>query len=41
MGVTFVSPDQAPFREKVMPLLDEYRNDPDFGGLLTQILETE
>lgn len=41
MGVTFVSPDQAPFRGKVMPLLDEYRNDPDFGGLLTQILETE
>ncbi|RCK47800.1 TRAP transporter substrate-binding protein [Thalassospira profundimaris] len=41
MGVTFVSPDQAPFREKVMPLLDEYRNDPDFGSLLTQILETE
>ncbi|RCK46516.1 hypothetical protein TH25_16820 [Thalassospira profundimaris] len=41
MGVTFVTPDQAPFREKVMPLLDEYRDDPDFGGLLNQILDTE
>ncbi|MBT9386194.1 TRAP transporter substrate-binding protein [Pseudooceanicola sp. CBS1P-1] len=41
MGVTFIKPDQAPFREKVMPLLDEYRDDPDFGKILTQILATE
>ena len=41
MGVTFVEPDQAPFREKVMPLLDQYRDDPDFGDVLSQILATE
>jgi tripartite ATP-independent transporter DctP family solute receptor len=41
MGVTFVTPNQAPFRAKVMPLLDEYRDDPDFGDLLNQILDTE
>ncbi|KEJ94224.1 tripartite ATP-independent transporter solute receptor, DctP family [Pseudosulfitobacter pseudonitzschiae] len=41
MGVTFIEPDQAPFRDKVMPLLDEYRDDPDFGDVLSQILATE
>ncbi|TQS70863.1 TRAP transporter substrate-binding protein [Rhodobacteraceae bacterium] len=41
MGVTFVEPDQAPFREKVMPLLNEYRDNPDFGDLLNQILATD
>lgn len=41
MGVTFVTPDQAPFREKVKPLLDEYSESPEFGALLGQILQTE
>ncbi|OCX66904.1 hypothetical protein BFP70_03500 [Thioclava sp. SK-1] len=41
MGVTIVSPDKAAFREKVMPLLDEYTNDPDAGALVNQILQTE
>ncbi|WP_128255762.1 TRAP transporter substrate-binding protein [Falsirhodobacter deserti] len=41
MGVTIVTPDQAPFREKVMPLLDGYRADPAFGDTLNRILATE
>jgi len=41
MGVTIVKPDQAPFRAKVQPMLDEAMNDPQIGGVLKQILDTE
>lgn len=41
MGVTFVTPDQAPFRERVQPMLDEAARDPQTGPLLQQILDTQ
>ncbi len=40
-GVTFNTPDSAPFRAKVAPLIDEFRADPQVGPLLTRILDSQ
>ena len=38
-GVTFNTPDPAPFRAKVEPLIAEFRADPQVGPLLTRIID--
>nr|WP_272214472.1 TRAP transporter substrate-binding protein [Marinicella sp. W31]MDC2880083.1 TRAP transporter substrate-binding protein [Marinicella sp. W31] len=37
MGVTIVHPDEAPFQEKVAPLIEEYKKDPAVGQLVDAI----
>ncbi|MFV0335111.1 MAG: TRAP transporter substrate-binding protein [Tropicimonas sp.] len=37
MGVSVVEPDLAPFREKVSPLIDEYRKTPEIASLIDAI----
>lgn len=37
MGVTVVTPDKAPFQEKVAPLIEEYKQDPAIGQLVDAI----
>lgn len=41
MGVEITTPDRAAFRDKVKPLIDEYRQDPKINELVTKIIDTK
>ena len=40
-GVTFNTPDPAPFRAKVEPLIAEFKADPAIGPLVAKIIDSQ